>query len=77
MNASSGSINDRHRCWAEIDLAQLRRNLAVYRAQLPAGSNAAWREALWPEAISMDGLAKRTLCGAAFTVTTHFALFPL
>ena len=38
MNASSGSINDRHRCWAEIDLAQLRRNLAVYRAQLPAGS---------------------------------------
>lgn len=28
-----------YRCWAEVDLAQLRKNYLVYRNQLPAGEN--------------------------------------
>ena len=32
-------ISEQSRCWAEIDLTQLRKNLRVYRATLPAGSD--------------------------------------
>ena len=38
MFTASESSPEQHRCWAEIDLNQLRRNLSVYRSQLPAGA---------------------------------------
>ncbi len=38
MFTVSENSPEQHRCWAEIDLNQLRRNLRVYRSQLPAGA---------------------------------------